>query len=570
MIAMNPLPLLAKRIGTEAANQVERLLTVPPGGNGSFTPAPQDRCRGAMAGMLFGEALPALLRNGHPGSGPNTQMALIAGRAYLENPPAHPDSFAAALTAANVPGAGQATECARNALRHGALWSHAGTPNSAGAAAAARATVFGLFHAGDPERAAYEAALSATVTHRHGAAIAGSAAVAGAVALAAQSNEPLGRNWLEAVADICDQYPPASVYGQSVAGAIRAASESLDHDPWRTIQTQARSALCTQAIPAALLTVTGAPSPFGLADSGGGDLVLRALNSLHEVSRTIAGACIGARGGRGAIAARGGLLASRHNNLIRTRALADVLELADLIADQPGSSATENRFVGQGSTAVHVSFLIDRSGSMAGLENDVVGGFNNFVAEQRKQPGACNLTLVMFDSQDPFELLLDDVPLGTVPRMAIDQYDPRGATPLLDALGALIEAADERRVRLDHNSRDEDQIVVVFTDGQENCSRRWSRRKLFDLIGNRQKSGWSFVFLGANQDSYSEAASLGIGHGSIQDYRGDHDGVRAAFDSVNRALGDYRNAGLHERERRRQAFFDGQKEAEEDHRGRMA
>lgn len=568
---MNLQSPLAKRIGTDAANQVEHLLPPAPEGNAAFTPPPLDRCRGAMAGILFGESMPALLQGDRPGPGPNTDMALVAGEAALANPLNHPETFAASLMAANVSGAGQATATARDALRRSTLWSLAGTPNSAGAAAAARATVFGLCYAGDPPRAAYEAALSATVTHRHGAAIAGAAAVAAAVALAAQSDEPLGREWIESVADICDRYPPASIYGQSVATAIRAACHLLGGDPWRSIRVLGRSALCTQAIPAALLAAASAPSPLGSAAADRGGLVSGDLAFLHEVGRAIAGACIGARGGRRAWMARGGLIASGRRRLIRTRALADVLAIADRIAAQPGPNTIQERHKensGQANPAVHVSFLIDRSGSMAGLEDDVVGGFNNFVAEQRNHPGDCSLTLVMFDSQNPSQVLLDDLPIDRVPRLATEQYRPRGATPLLDALGDLIEAADERCGRPVHGSGGEDQVVVIFTDGQENCSRRWGRRKLFDLIDARQESGWSFVFLGANQDSYSEAGSLGIGDGSIQDYRGDHAGVRTAFDSVNRALGDYRNAGHRERNRRRWAFFGGHKEAEEDHLGR--
>lgn len=570
---MNPQLSLANRFGAGAANRIERLLAPEPEGSLSFMPAAPDRCRGAMAGILFGESMPAILRGGRPGPGPNTRLASVAGEAALGNPLIHPESFAAALKAADISGAGQATGCARDALRGGAHWSLAGSPDSAGAAAAARATVFGLLFAGDPARAAYEAALSAAVTHRHGVAVAGAAAVAGAVALAARSDEPLGRDWLEAVVEICDQYPPASVYGRSVGGAIREVCKSLEGDPWRSIRVLGQSALCTHAIPAALLTAASAPFPLGSAPPGQGDSVLGALDFLHEVSRAIAGACIGARGGRRAWVDRGGLIASGHRNLIRTRALADVLAFADQIAGQPGQSAIEGRrttIVGRENPDVHVSFLIDRSGSMSGLEEDVVGGFNNFVAEQRKHPGNCSLTLVMFDSQDPRQVLLADTPIENVPNMAPEHFQPRGSTPLLDALGDLIKTTDQRSARLGHHPGDEDQVVVVFTDGEENSSRRWNRRQLFELIAARQEYGWSFVFLGANQDSYREAGSLGFGDGSIQDYRGDHGGVHSAFESVNRALGDYSNAGRHERGRRRRAFFDGRKEAEEDHRGRKA
>ena len=202
------------------------------------------------------------------------------------------------------------------------------------------------------------------------------------------------------------------------------------------------------------------------------------------------------------------------------------------------------------------------------MEEDVVSGFNEFVERQWEHPGACRMTLVMFDDADPCEVVYDDVPIGSIPAMAAERFQPRGATPLLDAMGGLIRSAEERCRRLGRGAADEDQVVVVFTDGMENSSVRWNRRKLFELIKARRAAGWSFVFLGANQDSYHEAGSLGIDAGSIQDYHGDRHGVRAAFESVNRAMGEYRRVGQAERSHRRSAFFDGRKEAEEDHRNR--
>ena len=210
---------------------------------------------------------------------------------------------------------------------------------------------------------------------------------------------------------------------------------------------------------------------------------------------------------------------------------------------------------------VHVSFLIDRSGSMHGLEGDVVGSFNVFAAEQRGRPGECTLTLIQFDSEDPFELVHDAVPVREVPALTVERYRPRGATPLLDALGRLVERADARLRGVDG---EEDQIVAVFTDGLENASRRWSRKRLFDAITERKRRGWTFVFMGANQDSYAEAGRLGFDDGSVQDFRADGQGVRAAFGSFSRAVGEHRGAGYRERLRRKRDFFAGRKEAEAD------
>ncbi len=208
---------------------------------------------------------------------------------------------------------------------------------------------------------------------------------------------------------------------------------------------------------------------------------------------------------------------------------------------------------------VHVSFLIDRSGSMDGLESDVVGGFNRFVVEQREKPGECTLTLVQFDSEDPFEVVHDAVPVQEVPDLTVERYRPRGTTPLLDALGRLVERADARLKGLDG---EEDYIIAVFTDGLENASHRWTRQRLFDVITERKRGGWTFVFMGANQDSYAEAGRLGLDDGSVQDFRADKQGVHAAFGSFNRAVREYRGAARGERLRRKKGFFAGRKEAE--------
>ena len=215
---------------------------------------------------------------------------------------------------------------------------------------------------------------------------------------------------------------------------------------------------------------------------------------------------------------------------------------------------------------VHISFLIDRSGSMQPFRRDVVGGFNGFVAEHRERPRKCALTLVQFDSNAPFEVIHDAVDIHDVPDLTVERYQPRGATPLLDALGRLVEYAD---ASLKRHGREEDQIVVVYSDGRENASRSWSRERLFMAITERKRKGWTFVFLGANQD-YAEARRMGIDDGSVQDFAADRRGHRKAWGSLGRAVREYRDASHDERLRRKKAFFGGRKEAEADHRERFS
>jgi Mg-chelatase subunit ChlD len=211
---------------------------------------------------------------------------------------------------------------------------------------------------------------------------------------------------------------------------------------------------------------------------------------------------------------------------------------------------------------LHVSFLIDRSGSMKGLVEDVVGGFNSFLDTQKKEIGDCTMTLVQFDSDDPFEVVHDAAPIGQVPDLTRHQYQPRGMTPLLDALGDLVTSVDRRLAGL---GTPEDQIVVVFSDGLENASRRWTRSALFEAIEVRKATGWTFVYLGANQDSYDEAGRLGFDRTNTQNFRGDGLGTRSALRSVDRAVSDYRRAAVEEKQRRKQNLFDDLKEAEADH-----
>src|SRR5262245_1041064 len=204
---------------------------------------------------------------------------------------------------------------------------------------------------------------------------------------------------------------------------------------------------------------------------------------------------------------------------------------------------------------VHVSFLLDRSGSMGAIRDDVIGGFNQFLREQRSHPGTCRMTVVQFDSQNPFEVLADGVDARELRELDSDDYCPRGGTPLLDAVGRLIEHA-ERRAR----GRNEDAVLVVFTDGQENASREWTRSALFERIEALRARGFSFVFLGANQDSYHEAGSLGIRSANTSNWNARD--PRTPYAQVSRSLRSYREKSAKGRALQSADFFEGVKEAE--------
>lgn len=208
-------------------------------------------------------------------------------------------------------------------------------------------------------------------------------------------------------------------------------------------------------------------------------------------------------------------------------------------------------------------FLLDRSGSMTSVAEDVIGGFNHFLAEQAARTGECRMTVVQFDSEDPFEVIADGKKPGDVPELNDSVYQPRGLTPLYDAMGKLIERADKRIARRAKAEKPaEDQLVVVFTDGLENDSRRYDRPGVFELVKKRQDEDWTFVFLGANQDSYIEGGKIGLDDGNVQNYAANSDNIAMAYESMNRATNDFRGKSHKQRVADKADFFGGLKEAE--------
>ena len=174
-------------------------------------------------------------------------------------------------------------------------------------------------------------------------------------------------------------------------------------------------------------------------------------------------------------------------------------------------------------------FLLDRSGSMASIADDVIGGFNTFFAEQKAEPGDAVVSIIQFDSNDPQETLVNRRPITDVRPLSPRSFQPRGGTPLLDALGDLLDRAEAVA------QHDADQLVVVLTDGHENASHRWTRDDLFGRISKLTAKGWTFVFLGANQDSYAEAHDLAMAAGNTSNFAADSQGVHKAFAGTSRA-----------------------------------
>ena len=189
-------------------------------------------------------------------------------------------------------------------------------------------------------------------------------------------------------------------------------------------------------------------------------------------------------------------------------------------------------------------FILDRSGSMAGLESDTIGGFNAMIEKQKKQEGACFVSTVLFD--DESRVLHDRVTLDEIPKMTDRDYTVGGCTALVDALGDAI-----RHIGNIHKyARPEDvpvhTLFVITTDGMENASRRYSSEQVKKMIERqKEKYGWEFLFVGANIDAVETAAQYGIGKDRAVNYHADGKGTHVLYESLGDAVCNVRaNAPL--------------------------
>ena len=154
-----------------------------------------------------------------------------------------------------------------------------------------------------------------------------------------------------------------------------------------------------------------------------------------------------------------------------------------------------------------LAYILDRSGSMASMQEPAVAAFNQFVKDQLDVPGEARLTLVQFDDQ--YEVPISALPVEKVPKLTAATYTPRGSTALLDAIGRTIKETDRRLQALPETERPTKVILVIFTDGMENASQEYTSRHISDLIAlYRKEKGWEFIFLAANQDAIATATAM--------------------------------------------------------------
>ena len=177
-------------------------------------------------------------------------------------------------------------------------------------------------------------------------------------------------------------------------------------------------------------------------------------------------------------------------------------------------------------------FVLDRSGSMYGLESDTAGGFNRVLEEQKNGKGKVFVTTVLFNHQT--EVLHEHVPIDAMPEMTAEDVASGGSTALLDALGSTIEMTISRQRRCQPHQRADRVLFVIMTDGLENASTRWTYAQL--QVGH----GWEFLFLGANMDAVKEASRLGIAPERTASFINDSEGIEINFRCVSRAMKYFR------------------------------
>lgn len=180
-------------------------------------------------------------------------------------------------------------------------------------------------------------------------------------------------------------------------------------------------------------------------------------------------------------------------------------------------------------------FILDRSGSMSGLESDTIGGFNAMLKKQKMQSGECCVTTILFD--DRYEMLHDRIELSEVPLMTDNDYSVRGCTALIDAIGKTITHISNVHKYARREDLPENTMFIITTDGMENASREYTSDKVKTMIEQKKKeNGWEFLFIGANIDAVQTAARFGIDEDHSANYHSDSTGTRLNYEVMSEAI----------------------------------
>jgi len=191
----------------------------------------------------------------------------------------------------------------------------------------------------------------------------------------------------------------------------------------------------------------------------------------------------------------------------------------------------------------HITVLLDRTGSMQSIREDTIGGFNAFLNQQKEEPGLATLTLVQFDSQDPYEVIHDFRAIQSVPELTRATFVPRASTPLLDAMGRCINDLEQNLLKMTEVDQPARIVVVVITDGQENASREFRAKQVQDMIQEKQeKDDWQFVFLSADLSAINDAITSGVKPAAALSFDKNARGTAAVWKSASARISDFRAA----------------------------
>lgn len=183
-------------------------------------------------------------------------------------------------------------------------------------------------------------------------------------------------------------------------------------------------------------------------------------------------------------------------------------------------------------------FILDRSGSMGGLESDTIGGFNSLIEKQKKEDGECYVSTVLFDNES--EVIHDRVKLAEIKPMTEKEYYVRGCTALIDAIGGAIKHISTIHRYARPEDVPEHTMFVITTDGLENASHKFSSDEVKKMVERQKELGWEFLFIGANIDSVETAKNFGIGADRAVNYHADSKGTKVLFATVGATVGKLR------------------------------
>lgn len=185
-------------------------------------------------------------------------------------------------------------------------------------------------------------------------------------------------------------------------------------------------------------------------------------------------------------------------------------------------------------------FILDKSGSMYGLEKDTIGGFNSMINDQKKVDGDAYVTTILFSSSS--RILHDRVKIADIKDMTDKDYIVGGNTALIDAIGDGVKHIENIHKYARNEDVPERTIFVITTDGQENSSRKYSSDEIKKLIEEKKKIGWEFLFIGANIDAVETAAHFGINKDRAVNYRADSVGTGVVYNAISKPLRDFRSS----------------------------